>query len=144
MLPIIVQSRIADMVGASNMQQIIQNKFATLKKAETSNQFKMFILLFTLADIDLVKNYSFINESVTYIKIPVLRYSILMKILYYYNFRLTEYSEQTKSKIKRNLQNSFADVGVKYNDKMYSKDKVSKAFQSFDRIKHVEVTKRIN
>jgi len=140
MLPIIVQSRLSDMVGASNMQSIIQRKYSELKAGGDKNQFKKFILLYTLADIDLVKNHEFIRESIDKITIPILRYSILMKILYYYNFRILEFNATTKEKISKTLHAYFVDAGPKFNNKLYNKERVNKAFQSLDRMKTINAT----
>ncbi len=141
MLPIIVQSRFSDMIGASNLQSIIKQKYEDVKGFSDKNQFKKFILLYTLTDIDIVKNLEFINESVSEIKIPILRYSILMKILYYYNFRLLEFTPSTKLKVEKNLQSCFVDAGIKFNSKLYNKEKVQLAFQNFDRMRTINAKK---
>lgn len=137
MLPIIVQSRISDMIGANNLQGIIKDKLHKLKTSKEESQFKKFILLYTLADIDLLKNHEYIKQSISDIKIPVLRYSILVKILYYYNFRTLEYSPSNKEKISKTLQGYFAEAGPKFNSKLYTKDSVSKTFQTLEKLKTV-------
>ena len=136
MLPIIVQSRLSDMIGANNMQLIIKNK---LKAMETTNinenQFKRFILLYTLADIDLINNYDYIQTSIDTISIPILKYAILTKILYYYNFRLIELNPESKQTLGKKLQAMYKDAGARFNNKLYTKESVNRTFQKLDRNK---------
>src|SRR5690606_10071099 len=111
MLPIIVQSRLSDMIGANNMQAIIKKKLTALEGENKENQFTTFILLYTLVDIDLVHNYDFIKVSIEKITIPILRYAIMLKILYYYNFRLVEFNSQKKDDIGNKLKGLYGDAG---------------------------------
>lgn len=143
MLPIIVQSRVSDMIGANNMQDILQQKLTVLREHSESSQFKMFIILYTLIDIDILRNLNFIKESINLIKIPILRYGIMMKILYYYNFRILEYSTGNKEKLSKSLQEQFADVGAKFNNKLYDKVSVNSFFQKLDKINSVNQKKSL-
>jgi DNA repair exonuclease SbcCD nuclease subunit len=138
MLPIIVQSRISDMIGANNMQTIIKNKLK-LNSSPTGgeNQFKKFILLYLLADIDIVNNIQFIQQSIDTIKMPILRYAILMKILYYYNFRTSDLNKTTKVDIEKRLQGMYKEAGGKFNKTIYKKDTVNAIFQKMDKTKMI-------
>jgi hypothetical protein len=138
MLPIIVQTRISDMIGANNMQGIIKQKLnANLKLNGEENQFKRFILLYLLADIDLVNNLNFIQESISSIKMPILRYSILMKILYYYNFRTSDLAKTTKTETEKTLQGMYKEMGGKFNNTIFKKDTVNTIFQNMDKKKMI-------
>lgn len=136
MLPIIVQSRISDMIGANNIQSIVKNKITFLEKEDNKqNQFKKFILLYLLVDIDLIKNFKYIQTSIDSINIPILRYAILTKILYYYNFRISELNGDLQSQTARQLQNMYKEAGNKFNKKLYRDDNVSATFKNIDKKK---------
>lgn len=137
MLPIIVQSRLSDMIGANNMQGIIKKKLKNLENESKENQFTTFILLYTLIDIDLTNNYDYINVSIEKITIPILRYAIMMKILYYYNFRLIEFSSQKRELIEKKLKDYYSDSAGKFNKKIYSKQYVNNTFQNIDKYKGI-------
>ncbi len=94
-------------------------------------------MLYTLADIDLLKNHKFIEQSISDINIPILRYSILVKILYYYNFRNLEYSTTNKHKLAKVLQEYFAEAAPKFNSKLYTRASVNKTFQNLEKMKGV-------
>lgn len=136
MLPIIVQTRVSEMIGANNIQAIVKQKLSVISAGKgEENQFKRFILLYLLADIDLANNIDFVKDSIDTIKMPILRYSILMKILYYYNFRTTEMSTHIKTETEKKLQNMYKEVGGKFNNAIYRKDNVNSIFQNMDKKK---------
>lgn len=143
MLPIIVQSRISDMIGANNMQEILHQKLNVLKNKDGSSQFKMFIILYTLIDVDILRNLAYVKESISLIKMPILRYGIMMKILYYYNFRILEYSPGNQERLAKALQEQFVDIGAKFNNKLYDRISVNNFFQKLEKINSVNKKKSL-
>src|SRR5690606_27525215 len=63
MLPIIVQSRISDMMGANNIEGIVTNKIEQLENKDGKYQFVLFVLIYMMADIDLSKNINYLEKG---------------------------------------------------------------------------------
>ncbi|RSK34462.1 STAND family AAA ATPase [Hymenobacter metallilatus] len=135
LLPVIVESRIFDMIGASNMQNIIKRKIKNiqLNKPEIpNNQFKLFILMYLLSDIDLRKNIDYISESMESIKAPILKYGIILKILYYMHFKVDELPEGIRKDIDTRLKTIYSKAQKNFTGKA-SDDSISNSITNIDK-----------
>lgn len=135
MLPVIVESRIYDMIGASNMQNIIKNKIKEIKKDKNEiqkNQFKLFILFYLLSDIDLRKNIDYISDSLDLIKTPILKYAIVLKILYYMHFKIDELPATLKKDMESKLKNIYAKAQNNFTGKG-SGDNISRSVSDINK-----------
>ncbi|KAA9325636.1 metallophosphoesterase [Adhaeribacter soli] len=142
LLPVIVQSRLSDMIGAVNMQSVIKKKIESISLTdEKDSQFKLFLLFYMLCDIDLSSNIRYIEKSVQVLKIPILKHSIMIKILYYYHFRISEIHPQIQKATEKTLQNLYSEVAKSFNSSLYSKNQVSQIFNKLDKKKMVEKKK---
>lgn len=85
--PIISQSAFFDGVGHYNIERTVLMEIELLERDIENNQFKLFLLYFLLIDIDLVKYKNYIDTALQNIRIPVLRYSIFLKLNFYLAFK---------------------------------------------------------
>ncbi len=86
-IPTLVQTTLNDMIGHRNIQKLIKERIKKMKADYKQNQYRLFLLYYLLADISLIENRNFIKESIELITIPTLKYSILLKLNYYYAFK---------------------------------------------------------
>ena len=118
-IPTLVQTRAHDMIGDKNLEKVINFKIDELitQKIEGENQYKLFILYFLLLDIDLIKYRSRIDEIRKLITIPVLRYSILLKLNYYLGFKVNKNDKELVQFLSNKIQkqqlvfNNKSDLG---------------------------------
>lgn len=85
--PLIVQMEFFDGVGHFSMERMVKDEIDRLKEDVENNQYKLFILYFFLFDLSLEKRESLMNEVISFINIPLLRYMMLLKFNYYLAFR---------------------------------------------------------
>lgn len=88
-VPLIVQNMIYDGMGHKNFETIILNKINLLKVDSANNQYKLFILYLLLIDSDFTHKEK-IEELFSLIKIPALKYSIIIKLKMYLSFKSNE------------------------------------------------------
>jgi len=137
-LPVIVESRIYDMIGASNMQTVIKER---LKQAKTNkqgdnNQFRLFLLMYLLCDIDLKSNIEYISQSLELIKKPILKYAIVLKVLYYMNFKVDDFIGDTKKDIDSRLKSLYTKAQKHFNNKL-SKESISHSVQHINKKRRI-------
>lgn len=132
MLPLIVQSRVSDMIGANNMDGIIRKRIKELETKTSENQFVYFVLLFLLGDIDLSKNIEEILSNAVKFKMPVIRYAILMKVIYYYHLKAADIETSKRNRVDETLKELYLQVGVSFNNKIYNDGSVARIFQRLD------------
>ena len=117
-IPTLVQTRANDMIGDKNLENVINVEIENLKKDKKNNQYKLFILYFLLLDINLVKNKNRIDEIIELITIPVLRYSILLKLNYYLGFKTNSSDKELVQYLRNRIQkqqfifNDKSDIGA--------------------------------
>lgn len=85
--PILSQCWLSDGLGHFNLERMIMEEIEVLEVDSKSNQYKLFMLYFLLLDIDLNSNKQFIKRSLENIKIPILKYTIFVKLNYYMAFK---------------------------------------------------------
>ena len=112
-IPTLVQNRTNDMIGDKNLEQVINLKIEKLKKDKANNQYKLFILYFLLLDINFGKNKNRVDEIREIITIPILRYSILLKLNFYLGFKT---NKNDKEKVNF-LRNKIQQQQIVYNEK---------------------------
>src|SRR5690606_1432771 len=118
-IPTLVQTRTNDMIGDKNLEKVISSKIDKIKteKKSDKNQYKLFILYFLLLDINLIKNKDLIDEIRKLITIPVLRYSILLKLNYYLGFKVNKNDKELVQLLSNKIQkqqyvfNNKSDIG---------------------------------
>jgi len=87
-LPIVAQTFFFDMAVQVNLENILKEKIEKLKKNKKGNELKLMILYFSLIDLDLKNNESYISELIEEIKIPVLKQTSLFKLYLYLSFKV--------------------------------------------------------
>lgn len=121
-IPTLVQSRMYDMVGDKNLEKVINLKIDELKLDYRNHQYKLFILYFLLIDIDFNKYKDKIDEIISLIHIPVIKYSILLKLNFYLGFKTNKDDKSSIHLLRRNIQkqqllfNNKSDIGVIHQD----------------------------
>jgi hypothetical protein len=114
--PIIAQVCLFDGLGHFNLERMIKNEIQQLETNLNANQYKLFILYFLLLDIDINANNEFISIAIDKIKIPVLKYMIVLKLNYYLAFKagsnkkLQQVLSNKIQKAKLGIDNK-ADIG---------------------------------
>lgn len=132
MLPIIVQSRVSDMMGANNIEGIVTDKINRLDNKDGKNQFVLFVLLYMMADIDLSKHIHFLERGNSLIKLPILQYAILMKLMYYYHLKSVDLDTAKRMKVDEKLKAIYTHTGRSFNEKEYTENAISRVFQRLD------------
>ena len=91
MSPILAQTFMYDGLGHYSLVRLILMQIEELRKDVSSNQYRLFVLYFTLFDIALSEYYSLIDQAITDIsRIPLLRYMMFLKINYYLAFKTSD------------------------------------------------------
>lgn len=86
-IPTLVQNTVYDVLGHRNVQALIRLRIKSLKENAKDHQYRLFVLFYLLTDISLKENKDYILESIGLITIPTLRFSILLKVNYYFAFK---------------------------------------------------------
>ena len=105
-IPTLVQVRLNEMIGHNNLERIIIERLDIAKKDANNNQFKIFILSFLLTDINLDKHKKILEEGIPLIKIPIIKYSFILKMNYYLGFKCNGNNELKKI-LQNNIQNQY-------------------------------------
>lgn len=87
MLPLIIQGFFYDSIGHIKLEEVIKSEIKSLKRDAQNNQFKLFILYFTLIDLNLKENKEYLDELYSLTTLSVLKHSILSKMLFYLMFK---------------------------------------------------------
>lgn len=86
--PILAQTFLYDGLGHYSLVRLLKMKIDELRSEKEANQYRLFILYFTLFDISLAENYRMIDQAIEDItKIPILRYMMFLKVNYYLAFK---------------------------------------------------------
>lgn len=85
--PILSQSWLFDGLGHYNLERMIKDEISVLEIDCSTNQYKLFMLYFLLLDIDLNSNKEYIQKALDFIKVPILKYTIFLKLNYYLAFK---------------------------------------------------------
>lgn len=112
--PILSQSWLFDGLGHYNLERMIKDEIRMLELASTSNQYKLFMLYFLLLDIDLNSNKEFIQRSLDIIKIPILKYTIFVKLNYYLAFKCGG-NKQLEREVSHYIQKAKLNLDSKTN-----------------------------
>lgn len=105
-IPTLVQVRLNEMIGHNNLEKIILERLNEAKKDSSNNQFKIFLLGFLLTDINVEKHKNIFGELIPLIKIPIIKYSFILKMNYYLGFK-TNNNNELKRILQQNIQNQY-------------------------------------
>ncbi|WP_449584601.1 NACHT domain-containing protein [Neotamlana sargassicola] len=111
-IPTLVQVRLYDMLGHINLEGIILERLDKSKSDSKNNQFKLFIYTFLLLDINYLQHKNIVEDMISLIKIPIIKYSFLLKLNYYLSFK-NNLSNNDKKELKNNIQSQY----LKFNNK---------------------------
>ena len=89
--PLISQTWLNDGLGHYNLERLIKEELAKLDAEK--NQYKIFLLYYLLLDIDLMENRKYLQESMSKITMPILKYAIFLKLNYYLAFKSSKHSQ---------------------------------------------------
>ena len=88
MSPLVAQTFLYDGLGHYSLVRLLNMQIEELRKDVVTNQYKLFVIYFTLFDIALAENYQMIDQAIGDItKIPILRYMTFLKLNYYLAFK---------------------------------------------------------
>ncbi len=93
LIPTLVQVRLNDMIGHRNIERIIHERIQTYNENRKDNQYKLFLLFYLLCDINLSTNKNKLDELISFLKVPILQYSSILKLNYYLGFKTNEDSD---------------------------------------------------
>lgn len=85
--PLIAQMEVYDGIGHFSMENMVRDEINELKKNSSNNQYKLFILYFFLFDLSLDNRNSLMDEVISLINMPLLRYMMNLKFNYYLAFK---------------------------------------------------------
>lgn len=111
-IPLIVQDFFHNSVGHVTLENIIKSHIKLLEKDAKNNQFKLFVLYFTLLDLNLKANKECIDKVFKLTTIGVLKTSILIKVLHYLIFKAFD-----NKSLSTFLKNKFRSYQLKLNPK---------------------------
>ena len=86
-IPTLVQVRLNEMIGHKNMENVLKSRVAILERDFDKNQYKLFLMYYLLCDIDVHSGISSLEKFVKRVKIPMVKYSSLLKLNYYLGFK---------------------------------------------------------
>ena len=110
--PMITQVWLFDGLGHYNIERMIKNEITELEKNIGINQYRLFILYFLLLDIDLNTNKEYIQIAMNNIKIPILKYMIVVKLNYYLAFKANSIKN-----MQQELSNKIQQAKLNLDDK---------------------------
>lgn len=105
-IPTLVQVRLYEMIGHNNLEKIICERLDQAKKDSKNNQYKLFILSFLLLDISIEHNKYVLEEIIPLVKIPLIKYSFIIKMNFYLAFK-TNKNPELKRYLQKNIQSQF-------------------------------------
>ena len=112
-IPIISQVTFSDSIAHYNVEAIVLNKIRELQKDAKPNEYKIFILYFVLMDIDEKNILKYTDELLSIVKTKVLRYSIILKLNYYFSF-----NGHRNKKVANFLKVTIEKTQIELNDKI--------------------------
>lgn len=112
MSPVVAQTFLFDGLGHYSLVRLLKSEIDKLREDVNANQYRLFVLYFTLFDIALADNYRLIDQAISDIsKIPLLRNMVYVKLNYYLAFKssgnnqLADFLQERAKKIKMLLNN---------------------------------------
>ena len=130
-LPIVIQSFFFDAISQFNLGRVFEEKLNELEQTPQGNLFKLFIVLFTLLDLDIKEYKNRLGDVVTYIPKGLFRFSSFTKLL----ILIMRNSESEE------LIQPFKDMVIKLKLEMYNKEEGSKDDFINDLAKQIEQDK---
>ncbi len=130
-IPTLVQVRLYEMIGHINLEGIILDRLHIAKKDSKNNQFKIFLFCFLLCDINYNQHKNLISELIPLIRIPIIKYSFILKLNYYLSFK-NNLNKKERQFLKNNLQSQYlkfnknTDVGELHKGFSKKDGKISK------------------
>lgn len=112
--PLICQTILFDNLGHYNLERMIKEEIKKLECATNENQLKLFLLYFMLLDIDLNSNREYIQTAMNNIRIPVLKYTIFIKLNYYLAFKSAN-NKALQQELSNKIQRAKLNLDNKYN-----------------------------
>lgn len=116
MSPLVAQTFLFDGLGHYSLTRLIKSEIDKLRENVNVNQYRLFVLYFTLFDIALAENYRLIDQAITDIsRVPLLRYMIYLKLNYYLAFKSSGNNQlanflQERAKQTQLLLNNKTDI----------------------------------
>lgn len=138
-LPIVIQSFFFDAISQFNLGRVFEEKLDEFEQNPQNNLFKIFIMLFTLLDLDIKEYKNRLGDVDQYMPKGLFRFSSFTKLL----ILIMRNSESEE------LLRPFKDLAIKLNLEMYNKDnedkdgfinKLAKQIEQ-DRIKKLSIKK---
>ncbi|WP_321307222.1 metallophosphoesterase [Marinifilum fragile] len=117
-IPIITQVTFSDSIAHYNVEAIILNKLRDLKNSTHSDQYKVFILYFILMDIDEKNIEKYADELIDYMRLGLLKYSVILKLNYYFSFnghrnkKIADFLKIKIQKLQMELNNKTDETGL--------------------------------
>ena len=102
-IPTLVQVRLSDSIGHSNMEKVVNQRLKESVTDSRNNQFKIFIYIFLLLDLDFHRYKHEFPKYSKLITIPIIQYSFILKLNYYLGFR-SDLSKEDRVLLKRYIQ----------------------------------------
>ena len=117
MSPVVAQTFLYDGLGHYSLVRLLNMEINRLRANAVTNQYRLFVLYFTLFDIALTENYQLIDQAIDDIsKIPLLRYMVFLKLNYYLAFKssgnakMANFLQDRAQKVKMMLQQALSDT----------------------------------
>lgn len=111
-IPTLVQVRLYNMMGHVNLEGIILERLNQAIKNSSENQFKLFIFSFLLLDINYNEHKTLIQKIIPLIRIPIIKYSFILKLNYYLGFK-NNLSSQDKQLLRKSIQSQYLNFNNK-------------------------------
>ena len=127
-LPLIVQDLFHQSVGHITLENVIKNQIDKLDKNPKENQLKLFILYFTLVDLDLKNIKLYVDRIFEITRNGIIKSSVLTKILFYLIFKSYNDTELTSF-----LRSKFRSYQMKLNPKTDPRE-LDKRLSEIDRL----------
>jgi hypothetical protein len=112
-MPLIVQDFLHHSMGHTSLENIIKDKIRELEEEPKKNQFKLFILYFSLLDLDLNGNKEYLTKALVTITLGAIQTSVIIKLIYYLIFKA--YGNKSLTSF---LKNSLRNYQLKLNPKL--------------------------
>jgi predicted MPP superfamily phosphohydrolase/predicted site-specific integrase-resolvase len=110
--PFLSQSLLFDGLGHYNLEQKIKKEIEQLELNVKENQYKLYMLYFLLLDTDLSTNKEYIQKAIDNIKMPLLKYSIFLKLNYYLAFKVGK-NKSMQQELSNNIQQAKLNLDKK-------------------------------
>lgn len=120
--PLLAQMQLFDGLGHYSIERMAMDEIDNLKLDSDHNQYKLFILYFLLLDLSLDGREALMDEAISILKMPILRYMMNLKFNYYMAFRsdsnkgiqtiLSDKIRKTKRLIDKSIDRDVLEINV--------------------------------